>query len=89
MSSERPETPPLFDDPTEFDPYTCTRRGLCLVTGLRHQGPEILENLGFDNRGVGNSGFPRGRIRELFSPFECCCCGVCEDGLVLIGFGFT
>ncbi|KAF8164811.1 Alpha/Beta hydrolase protein [Crassisporium funariophilum] len=37
-------TPPLSDLPTAFSPSTCIRRGLCPVTSLRAQGPEILES---------------------------------------------
>jgi len=113
-SPKCPPTPPLSELPTAFPDTTCLRRGLCPVTSLRAQGPELLEShslyyeqhgpprvkgdeeamkqlnkvvfimglnsssfswgpqvryfgkegdctaLVFDNRGVGNSGYPRG-----------------------------
>ncbi|KAI0721610.1 alpha/beta-hydrolase [Cerioporus squamosus] len=91
------------EPPTIFNPATCTRKGLCPVTAIKHQGGDPLEShslyyevhgsgpekvvfimglnsssaawlpqvdyfgskpeysvLVFDNRGVGNSGAPRG-----------------------------
>ncbi|KAL0948994.1 hypothetical protein HGRIS_009093 [Hohenbuehelia grisea] len=103
--------------PTAFDPATCTKRGLCPVTQLRHQsepfeshslyyelhgtGPEKLvfimglnssafawgpqvrhfarsprhTVLVFDNRGVGNSEYPRGPYTTG---------GMAEDVVVLL-----
>ena len=115
-----PSTPPLSSLPTAFPEKTCYRRGLCPVSSLQQEGPELLEShslyyeqhgpaalkgndeaiekldkvifimglnsssfswgpqvrwfglkggetgkgtctaLVFDNRGVGNSGYPRG-----------------------------
>ncbi|KAG6849749.1 hypothetical protein H0H93_005547 [Arthromyces matolae] len=111
--------------PTIFDPSTCVRKGLCPVTKLRSQGPEILEShslyyeqhgtgtkykvvfimglnsssfswskqvehfgrspdhsvLVFDNRGVGNSGYPRGPYTTS---------GMAEDIICLLEFlGWT
>ncbi|KAG6906974.1 hypothetical protein DXG01_011171 [Tephrocybe rancida] len=111
--------------PTAFDPSTCVRKGLCPVTKLRAQGPELLEShslyyeqhghgakykvvfimglnsssfswgpqvahfghssehsvLVFDNRGVGNSGYPRGPYTTS---------GMAEDAIALFDFiGWT
>ncbi|CAL1704260.1 unnamed protein product [Somion occarium] len=114
------ETPSI---PTIFDPTTCSRKGLCPVTEIRHQG-EVFEShslyfeqhgtgptkvlfimglnstsfawspqvdyfgrkpefsaLVFDNRGVGNSGVPRG-------PYSTS--GMAEDVIVLLDYvGWT
>ncbi|KAF9468764.1 alpha/beta-hydrolase [Collybia nuda] len=105
--------------PTAFDPATCVRKGLCPVTKIRGQGPDIFEShslyyeqhgrgteykvvfimglnssafawgpqvrhfgpsdthtvLVFDNRGVGNSGYPRGPYTTS---------GMAEDAIALL-----
>ncbi|KAF8632422.1 hypothetical protein AX17_004863 [Amanita inopinata Kibby_2008] len=133
-SSSPSKTPPNLDDfPTALDDKTCVRRGLCPVTKLRPQGPEIFEShslyfeqhgrgtkhkvlfimglnsssfswgpqvrhfgasvpaadgggddytiLVFDNRGVGNSGYPRGPYTTS---------GMAEDVIELLDYvGWT
>ncbi|KAH9946254.1 alpha/beta-hydrolase [Epithele typhae] len=110
--------------PTIFDPTTCTRKGLCPVTHIRHQDANPLEShslyyeihgsglekivfimglnasasgwvsqvdyfgrkpecsvLVFDNRGVGNSGSPRGPYTTE---------GMAQDVVTLLDFvGWT
>ena len=45
----------LDDFPTAFDAATCVRRGLCPVTKLRPQGPQLFEShsLYYEQHGTG------------------------------------
>lgn len=45
------------DLPTAFSPETCVKKGMCPVTKLRAQGPEILEShsLYYEQHGTGTN----------------------------------